>query len=87
MKSYMQEQKHKITDNDASFLSTRNKRYVLRIINHYIRKTMLHFEISKWTSYHTFRRTLNTLYKRMGCPKEDRKILFCHKVSDVNFNC
>ena len=35
-------------------------------------------------SCHTFRRTINTFRKLMGCPSEDRKILLNHKVQDVN---
>ncbi len=23
----------------------------------------------------------------MGCPSEDRRILLCHRVQDVNYNC
>jgi integrase len=86
---YMQERKLKEADTNtnALFLSTRNKRYALRSINHYIRRCVIRLNMKKWISCHTFRRTLNTLRKRMGCPKEDRKILLCHKVSDVNFNC
>ncbi|MEJ2249976.1 MAG: tyrosine-type recombinase/integrase [Candidatus Lokiarchaeota archaeon] len=84
---YMQERKLKKADTPALFLSIQKKRYALRTVNHYLRKTVIRLEIGKWISCHTFRRTLNTLRKRMGCSKEDRKILLCHKVSDVNFNC
>ncbi|MHA1147751.1 MAG: tyrosine-type recombinase/integrase [Promethearchaeota archaeon] len=34
----------------------------------------------------TFRKTINTKRKLMGCPTEDRRILLNHKVRDVNFN-
>jgi len=84
---YMKERMIIETDSNALFLSIQKKRYSLRTINHYIRNCVIRLNIEKWISCHTFRRTLNTLRKRMGCPKEDRKILLCHKLSDVNFNC
>ena len=84
---YLKERMSKETDSKALFLSIQKKHYALRTINHYIRNCVIRLKIEKWISCHTFRRTINTLRKRMGCPKEDRKILLCHKVSDVNFNC
>ncbi|MFW9972278.1 MAG: tyrosine-type recombinase/integrase [Candidatus Odinarchaeota archaeon] len=84
---YLKERMSKETDSKALFLSIQKKRYALRTINHYIRNCVIRLDIEKRISCHTFRRTLNTLRKRMGCPKEDRKILLCHKVSDVNFSC
>ena len=84
---YLKERMSKETDSNALFLSIQKKRYALRTINHYIRNCVIRLDIEKRISCHSFRRTLNTLRKRMGCPKEDRKILLCHKVSDVNFSC
>jgi len=84
---YLKERMGKETDSNSLFLSIQRKRYALRTINHYIRNCVIRLDIEKRISSHTFRRTLNTLRKRMGCPKEDRKILLCHKVSDVNFSC
>lgn len=84
---YLKERISKETESNALFLSIQKKRYALRTINHYIRNCVIRLNIEKQISCHTFRRTLNTLRKRMGCPKEDRKILLCHKVSDVNFSC
>jgi integrase len=84
---YLKERMSKETDSNALFLSIQKKRYALRTINHYIKNCVIRLDIEKRISCHTFRRTLNTLRKRMGCPKEDRKILLCHKVSDVNFSC
>jgi integrase len=84
---YLKERMNRETDSKALFLSIQKKRYALRTINHYIRNCVIRLNIEKRISCHTFRRTLNTLRKRMGCPKEDRKILLCHKVSDVNFSC
>jgi len=84
---YLKERMSKETDSKALFLSIQKKRYALRTINNYIRNCVIRLDLEKRISTHTFRRTLNTLRKRMGCPKEDRKILLCHKVSDVNFSC
>lgn len=84
---YLKERTSKETDSNALFLSIQKKRYALRTINHYISNCVIRLDIEKRISCHTFRRTLNTLRKRIGCPKEDRKILLCHKVSDVNFSC
>ena len=84
---YLKERMNRETDSNALFLSIQKKRYALRTINHYIRNCVIRLDIEKRISCHTFRRTLNTLRKRMGWPKEDRKILLCHKVSDVNFSC
>lgn len=87
LKVYFKERMSKEVDSNALFLSIQKKRYALRTINNYIRNCVIHLNMEKRISCHTFRRTLNTLRKRMGCPKEDRKILLCHKVNDVNFNC
>jgi integrase len=84
---YLKERMCRKVDTNALFLSIQKKRYALRTINHYIKNCLVRLNIEKRISTHTFRRTLNTLRKKMGCPKEDRKILLCHKVSDVNFNC
>ncbi len=43
-------------------------------------------KINKRITAHTFRRTINTERKRMGCSKEDREILSNHKVEGVNYN-
>jgi len=83
---YMKERKLKDTHSKALFLSIQKKRYTPHTINHYMQKCANHLNINKRISCQTFRKTLNTLRKRMGCPKEDRKILLCHKVNDINFN-
>ena len=72
---YLKERMSKETDSNALFLSIQKKRYTLRTINHYISNCVIRLDIEKRISCHTFRRTLNTLRKKMGCPKEDRKIL------------
>jgi integrase len=84
---YLKERMLRDASSKALFLSIQKKRYAPRSINNYLSNCLTQLKISKSISCHTFRRTLNTLRKRMGCPNEDRKILLCHKVNDVNFNC
>ena len=71
----------------ALFVSCRNTRYSERAINGYLKTVCKRVDINKRASSHTFRRSLNTLRKKMGCPSEDRRILLCHRVQDVNYNC
>ncbi|MFX1444595.1 MAG: tyrosine-type recombinase/integrase [Promethearchaeota archaeon] len=84
---YLKERELKDCECKALFLSIQRQRYRRRSINNYIQRCVRKIGIDKRISCHTFRRTLNTQRKKMGCPKEDRKILLCHKVSDVNFQC
>ncbi len=83
---YMKERFFKESDSKALFLSPRRQKLTQRSINSYIRRITSLLNINKHISSSTFRKTLNTFRKRMGCPAEDRKILLCHKVSDINFN-
>lgn len=71
----------------ALFVSCRDTRYSERAINGYLRTVTKRVSIAKRASSHTFRRSLNTLRKKMGCPSEDRRILLCHRVQDVNYAC
>ncbi|MFX1339956.1 MAG: tyrosine-type recombinase/integrase [Promethearchaeota archaeon] len=84
---YLKERILKDVPNEALFLSKYKERYSPRSINNYLSNCTDRLNINKRISTHTFRRTLNTLRKLMGCPSEDRKILLCHKVNDVNFSC
>lgn len=43
-------------------------------------------KIDKRITAHTFRRTINTERKKMGCSSEDRKILLNHKAEGVNYS-
>jgi len=84
---YMKERELKQNRCKALFLFVQGGRYTRRPINRYIRKTVSRVGIDKWISSHTFRKTINTLRKKMGCPRKDRKVLLWHKVSDVNYQC
>ncbi len=84
---YLKERAMVEVDCEALFLSQHKKRYARRTVNNYIHKCAKRVGIDKRVSCHTFRRTINTLRKKMGCPNEDRCILLCHKVGDVNYQC
>ena len=84
---YLKERELKETKCSALFMTYQKTRFTRRSVNKYLQKCVMRLEIDKRISSHTFRRTLNTLRKKMGCPREDRKILLCHKVTDVNFQC
>ena len=81
---FLEERKLKNVKTKALFLSTHLKRYTERQFNVYLKKVLNDLTIEKNITCHTFRRTINTLRKVMGCPNEDRKILLNHKVKDVN---
>ncbi|MFW9875135.1 MAG: tyrosine-type recombinase/integrase [Candidatus Thorarchaeota archaeon] len=92
---YLKERKRKNTDSNALFISMQLKRYHQRAFNKYLNGQVAYGKvvykgilqkvgINKHVTCHTFRRTLNTLRKVMGCSNEDRKILLNHKVRDVN---
>jgi len=84
LKLYLKERKLKIVKTKALFLSIQSKRYTERQFNAYLKKVLNDLKIKKNITCHTFRRTLNTFRKLMGCPNEDRKILLNHKIKDVN---
>ncbi|MFW9951049.1 MAG: tyrosine-type recombinase/integrase, partial [Candidatus Thorarchaeota archaeon] len=81
---FLQERKSNTSTDKALFLSVQNKRFSLRQFNFYLKQLLKKLNISKDITCHTFRRSLNTFRKIMGCPNEDRKILLNHKVRDVN---
>jgi len=63
------------------------KQYSSRALDIIIKNCKEQVNINKQITCHTFRRTINTLRKNMGCSNEDRKILLNHKTtSDVNLN-
>ena len=66
------------------FLNNRNEPYGLRAFNLILHNACKKLGIDKVITTHTFRRTLNTLRKTMGCSNEDRRILLNHSVNDVN---
>lgn len=71
---------------DALFVSYQGKEYNPRTLNYSLKVALKRKGIEKPISPHTFRKTLNTERKRMGCIKEDRKILINHREADVNIN-
>lgn len=83
---YIKERKLKDVETKALFLSSYKKRYTERQFNLYIKHVLKDLKIKKKITCHTFRRSLNTFRKIMGCPGEDRKILLNHKVKDVNLD-
>jgi len=66
------------------FITKQKKGYGNRAFNLILKSACEQIGITKKITCHTFRRTINTLRKQMGCPNEDRKILLNHKVNDVN---
>jgi len=70
----------------AFFVSNRGRRFADRPFNLFLKGVLDKLNIKKNITCHSFRRTINTLRKKMGCPNEDRKILLNHKTQDVNLN-
>ena len=62
------------------------KRYSSRAFNLYLKRVLGRIGIEKNVTCKTFRSTINTLRKLMGCPLEERKLLLNHKMMDVNTN-
>ena len=81
---YINERKLKDVKIKALFLSSYSKRYSERQFNLYLKHVLADLKIKKEITCHTFRRSVNTFRKIMGCPGEDRKILLNHRVKDVN---
>jgi len=85
LKIYFNERKKLNVDFEELFLTNQFKPYGPRTFNlklKYVRKKL---GIEKNITCHTFRRTLNTLRKKLKkCPNEYAKILLGHKVQDVN---
>lgn len=67
------------TESKSLFISDRKRAYTY--ISYHIKKACKIVGIEKEVSPHTFRRTLNTLRKRMGCSNEEAKILLNHKLN------
>lgn len=83
LKMYLDDRNKIETKTKAFFLSHTKNRINRTILNELLHRNP---EIKKMNvSPHTFRRTINTLRKKMGCIPEDRKILLNHSVPDVNY--
>ena len=84
LKQYLNE-REKISINNATlFLTNRGEKYSNRTFNLLLKNACKKLEIKKNITCHTFRRSLNTYRKKMGCSNEDRRILLNHHVNDVN---
>ena len=84
LKSYLNSRINLKVDSDVLFLSQFRKQYSNRTFNLLLKNACEKVGIEKNITCHSFRRTINTYRKKMGCSNEDRKILLNHKVSDVN---
>jgi len=69
---------------NALFITNRLEQYGPRAFNLNLKYVLNKLKINKKITCQVFRRTLNTLRKKMGCSNEDRKILLNHKIQDVN---
>ncbi|MGV9142073.1 MAG: tyrosine-type recombinase/integrase [Promethearchaeota archaeon] len=85
LKIYLEDRKRIKTESKILFLSNRKKPYTDRYFNMKLKEACKKLGIDKNVTCHTFRKTINTLRKtKLDCPGEDRKILLCHSVQDVN---
>ena len=84
LKQYLNEREKISLDNKILFLTNRIEKYSNRIFNILLKNACKKLGIEKNITCHTFRRSINTYRKKMGCNLEDRKILLNHKVNDVN---
>jgi integrase len=83
---YIESRKSKEYDTKALFVSNHSQRFSNRPFNIYLKIITKKIGLNKNITCKTFRSTLNTLRKIMGCSNEDRKILINHKTTDVNVN-
>ena len=84
LKQYLNEREKISLNNDTLFLTNRLEKYSNRPFNLLLKNACKILGIEKNITCHTFRRTINTFRKKIGCSNEDRKILLNHKVNDVN---
>jgi len=85
LEMYIKTRQERDTKYYQLFLTNQSKPYGIRAFNLILHRACEKLGIEKNITCHSFRRTINTLRKKIGCPNEDRKILLNHKVSnDVN---
>ena len=85
LKVWFNERKALDVEFEELFLTKQFKPYGVRTFNRKLKYVRDKLGIEKNITCHTFRRTINTLRKRLKeCPNEDAKILLGHKVQDVN---
>ena len=86
LKLYIAEREKVVVGTEALFLSRNSWRYSERAFNFYLKSVLGKIGVNKNVTCKTFRSTLNTLRKLMGCSNENRKILLNHKIVDINVN-
>ena len=84
LKQYLNEREKISINNEILFLTNRIEKYSNRAFNLLLKNACKKLGIEKNITCHTFRRSINTYRKKMGCSNEDRKILLNHKINDVN---
>ena len=84
LKDFIKYRKLIETESKALFISKSINRMRVRDIEYILQGCLRDLGIVKRISPHTFRRSINTYRKLMGCSLEDRKILLNHKLNDVN---
>jgi len=84
LNQYLNERKKLKINTDILFLTKFRGKYGNRIFNLLLKNVCRKLGIETNITCHTFRRSINTYRKKMGCNLEDRKILLNHKVNDVN---
>jgi len=84
LNQYLNERKKLNLNTEILFLTKYRGKYSSRSFNLLLKNACKKSGIEKNITCHTFRRTLNTYRKKIGCSNEDRKILLNHKVNDVN---
>jgi len=85
LKILVNERKKLNVDFEELFLTHQFKPYGARSFNLKLKYVRDRLGIKKNITCHTFRRTINTLRKKLkNCPNEYAKILLGHKVQDVN---
>lgn len=86
LEMYIKKRKKQVIKYDNLFLTKNKCKYGTSTFNLILKMARDKAEIDSKITCHTFRRTLNTLRKKMGCSNENRKILLNHKTLDVNYD-
>lgn len=85
LKYFIKNRKELKLETKSLFLSNRLTKISKRHIQMILTDCINDLGIKKRITPQTFRRTINTFRKKLGCDIENRKILLNHKVSDVNY--
>jgi len=84
LKIYLNNRKEQKAKTNVLFLNKYEQKYGLRAFNLILARARKSIGIKKKITTKTFRKTLNSLRKKIECPLEDRKMLLGHKLNDVN---